>query len=211
MSFLQVICVTEISEKQFWRDTHCCYSVSNSVCFKIDCEPEDGLAQAETCGSIKQHRIQLCLDWYQTLFVDLEINNLCKYFVVKTSKPKFHRKLSHTLRNEIFRQANKSRYIQDFFVYLPACVICVKNDSHIENVVRRWHFPLPPSSLKWTYQSYYEQYSNAQCANRWYGSCYLGNAHLCSYWPRIRLQFHLKPVSWSSNNMLPSYSALYWQ
>ena len=32
----------------------------------IDCVTKDGVAQAETGFSIKQNRIQLCLDYYQT-------------------------------------------------------------------------------------------------------------------------------------------------
>jgi len=47
--------------------------------FEIDCEPEDGLASAETCRSIKQGRIYFC---YQTLCIDL-LNNIKWYHTLK--------------------------------------------------------------------------------------------------------------------------------
>jgi len=50
--------------------------------FEIDCEPEDGLALAETCCSIKENRIYFCLDWYQTLCIDL-LNNIKWYHMLK--------------------------------------------------------------------------------------------------------------------------------
>ena len=50
--------------------------------FYIGCDSEIGLAQAETCCSIKQNRIQLCLYCYYTLCIEL-LNKTTEYHTSK--------------------------------------------------------------------------------------------------------------------------------